>query len=98
MTINTLVVRAILAAMTAQGFDFVPLPDGLRVQILASMSDLPKCQLHQFAAFIEESQMLVIWDDEPMNLLGRAQELERRFIETIWRGQAPTTHDGQEQK
>ena len=98
MTVNTLVVRAILAGMRSQGFDFIPLPDGLRVQILSTMAELPRCQLHQFAAFIEESQILVIWDDEPMNLLGRAQELERRFIETIWKGQVQKSNDDQQHK
>jgi len=94
MTVNTLVVRAILAGMLSRGLDYVPLPDGLRVQIIPSMTDLPKCQLHQFAAFVEDIQILIIWDDEPMNLLGRARELERRFIETIWTGRTEFEEDG----
>jgi len=98
MTVNTLVVRAILAGMLSRGLDYVPLPDGLRVQIIPTVADLPRCQLHQFAAFVEELQILVIWDDEPLNLLGRAQELERRFIETIWTGRIQPAHDGQEHK
>lgn len=85
MTVNTPVVRALLdSILTKTELDYVPLPDGLRVQVLRTMADLPKGQLHHFAAFIEDARMLVVWDDEPEKLLGRVQNLEARFIEIIW--------------
>lgn len=85
MTINTHVVRTILNGISRRGdIDFVPLPDGLRVQILRTMSDLPKGQLHQFAAFIEDDKILVVWADEPERILGWAEELEKKLIELIW--------------
>ncbi|KAL2015088.1 hypothetical protein VTK56DRAFT_6327 [Thermocarpiscus australiensis] len=83
MTVNTPVVRALLDSLGAS-LDYVPLPDGLRVQVLRTMADLPRGQLHHFAAFVEDVRMLVVWDDEPEKLLDRAQDLEARFIEIIW--------------
>lgn len=85
MTVNTHVVRTILNGISKNGFDFVPLPDGLRVQIIRTMSDLPKCQLHQFAAFIEDAKILVVWADEPDRILDWAEDLEKKLIELIWR-------------
>ncbi|KAH7633790.1 glycosyl transferase family group 2-domain-containing protein [Sordaria sp. MPI-SDFR-AT-0083] len=86
MTINTHVVRTILNGISRRGGDinFVPLPDGLRVQILRTMSDLPKSQLHQFAAFIDDAKILVVWADEPEKILSWAEDLEKKLIELIW--------------
>lgn len=87
MTVNTPVVRALLDSIVSKTeLDYVPLPDGLRVQVLRTMADMPRGQLHHFAAFIEDVRMLVVWDDEPEKLLARVQTLEARFIEIIWGG------------
>ncbi|KAG7289642.1 hypothetical protein NEMBOFW57_006017 [Staphylotrichum longicolle] len=85
MTVNTPVVRALLDSIVSKtDLDHVPLPDGLRVQVLRTMADLPRGQLHHFAAFVEDVRLLVVWDDEPEKLLARVQNLEARFIEIIW--------------
>lgn len=89
MTVCTPVVRALLDALVARrGPDsqpgHVPLPGGLRVQVLPAMTDLPKSQLHHFAAFVVDAGLLVVWDDEPEKLLARAEDLEARFVEVIW--------------
>jgi hypothetical protein len=85
MTVNTPVVRALLDSIVHKtDLDYVPLPDGLRVQVLRTMADLPRGQLHHFAAFVEDVRMLIVWDDEPERLLSRVQSLEAKFIEIIW--------------
>ncbi|KAK4104657.1 hypothetical protein N658DRAFT_417959 [Parathielavia hyrcaniae] len=85
MTVNTPVVRALLDSILSKTeLDYVPLPDGLRVQVLRTMADLPRGQLHHFAAFVEDVRMLVVWDDEPEKLLARVLNLEARFVEIIW--------------
>ncbi|KAK3995126.1 glucans biosynthesis glucosyltransferase H [Cladorrhinum sp. PSN332] len=85
MTVNTPVVRALMdSLLNKTDLDYVPLPDGLRVQILRTMADLPRGQLHHFAAFIEDARMLIVWDDEPEKLLLRVEDLEQRFVEIIW--------------
>lgn len=100
MTVNTPVVRAILGSLRRKeaGIDYVPLAEGLRVQILQTMADLPRCQLHQFAAFIEDVSMLIVWDDEPEKLLARAQNLEMRFMEIIWGRGGEGEEEAQDEK
>ncbi|KAI0206843.1 glycosyl transferase family group 2-domain-containing protein [Astrocystis sublimbata] len=83
MTINTRVINVILAARR-RNFEYIPLPDGLRLQVLPSMRDLPKCQKHHFAAFIQDLQIMVVWDDEPKKVLARADALERQLMKMIW--------------
>lgn len=48
------------------------------------MSHLPRCQKHQFAAFIADRGLLVVWDDDPKKILGRAERLENTLIKMIW--------------
>ena len=86
MTVNTLVVRSILLSLPKESncAHSVPLANGLQVQILETMSDLPKAQLHQFSAFIMDTQLLVVWDDDPENLVQRAQSLEMLLVQALW--------------
>ncbi|KAJ4395159.1 hypothetical protein N0V85_006654 [Neurospora sp. IMI 360204] len=99
MTINTHVVRTILNGIGKRSdINFVPLPDGLRVQILRTMSDLPKGQLHQFAAFIEDAKILVVWADEPEKILAWAEDLEKKLIESIWGSNNDADDDDADEK
>lgn len=61
MTINSRVVKTYLA--WAPGAIDVPLKNGLRVQVLPGMEDLPRARKAQSAAFIASDGLLVIWDD-----------------------------------
>ncbi|KAI1751675.1 glycosyl transferase family group 2-domain-containing protein [Xylaria castorea] len=83
MTINTRVINVILASRRTN-YEYIPLPDGLRLQVLPSMSELPRCQKHHFAAFIQDLQIMVVWDDEPKKVLARAEALERQLMKMIW--------------
>ncbi|KAI1841178.1 hypothetical protein JX266_012645 [Neoarthrinium moseri] len=83
MTVNTRVINVILSSKRST-YDYIPLPDGLHLQVLPSMRDLPRCQKHHFAAFIQDAQILVVWDDEPKKLLLRAEALERQLMTMIW--------------
>ncbi|KAK6192882.1 hypothetical protein LQW54_013018 [Pestalotiopsis sp. IQ-011] len=83
MTVNTRVVNVILSSRRS-AFEYIPLPDGLRLQVLATMTDLPRCQKHHFAAFIQDAGILVVWEDEPQKLLPRAEAIERQLMRMIW--------------
>ncbi|KAI1186053.1 glycosyl transferase family group 2-domain-containing protein [Nemania serpens] len=83
MTVNTRVINIILASRRTT-YEHIPLPDGLRLQVLPSMRELPRCQKHHFAAFIQDLQILVVWDDEPKKVLARAEALERQLMRMIW--------------
>jgi len=105
MTVNTPVVQSLLGSICAKSnMEYVPLPNGLQVQILPTMADLPRGQRHHFAAFIEDRRLLVVWDDDPENILGRIKDLEARFIDIIWgsgayqEGDDDTTVDDEKKK
>ncbi|ORY65012.1 glycosyl transferase family group 2-domain-containing protein [Pseudomassariella vexata] len=83
MTVNTRVINVILNSRRTT-YEYIPLPDGLRLQVLPTMRELPHCQKHHFAAFIQDAQILVVWDDEPKKVLARADMLERQLMKMIW--------------
>lgn len=84
MTVSTPVTRTIIESMAYVEMDYVPMPSGLRIQVLKTMSDLQRCHLHQFAAFLEDLMILVVWDDDAEHLLQRAEDLEANFVEMTW--------------
>lgn len=84
MTVNSPVARTILESIEFAEMDYVPLVGGLRVQLVETMGDLRRCQLHHFAAFVHETMTLVVWDDNVENLLKRAEDLEGKFVRWIW--------------
>lgn len=84
MTVSTPVTRTILESTSYVELDHVPMPNDLRVQVLKTMSDLPHCQIHHFAAFLEDLRILVVWDDDPEHLIQRAENLEAKLVKMIW--------------
>ncbi|KAI1483090.1 glycosyl transferase family group 2-domain-containing protein [Daldinia eschscholtzii] len=83
MTINTRVITVILSSKRRK-HDYIPLSDGLRLQVLSSMNELPQCQRHHFAAFIQDLKIMVVWEDNPRKLIARAEALEIELLKTIW--------------
>jgi hypothetical protein len=81
MTVSTRVIK-ILLHHNAQ--PYVEVQQGLRVQVLHSMALLPRCQKHQFAAFIADRGILVVWDDQPDQIIGRVERLEAAILKTVW--------------
>ena len=81
MTVNT---RMISTILRSQNLSFIPLRDGLRLQVLPNISYLPTCQKHHFAAFIKDTSLLVAWDDSPKNLLARIRLIEEQLMTKIW--------------
>ena len=65
---------------------FVPLPNGLRLQVLPSIPYLANCQRHQNAAFIQDLGILVVWADNPRECRKRAEDIERQLIDVFSRG------------
>jgi len=81
MTVSTRVIKLFLHNNDKP---FVPLKGGLRLQVLPDITFLPRCQKHQFSAFIADRGILIVWDDEPKNLLNRAENIEKRLMHMIW--------------
>ncbi|KAK3073136.1 hypothetical protein LTS18_014499, partial [Coniosporium uncinatum] len=83
MTVNSRIIKTFLQ-WSPDAVD-VPLMNGLRVQILPTIEDLPKARKHQFAAFIAAEQLLVVWDDEALNIIPRAKAIENELMELVWK-------------
>ena len=82
MTVNSRVIKTFLA-WSPDAID-VPLMNGLRVQVLPSIEDLRRARKHQFAAFIASEALLVVWDDDPSNLITRAKSIESELMQFVW--------------
>ena len=57
MTVNSRVIKTFLQ-WSPEAVD-VPLMNGLRVQILPTIDDLPRARKHQFAAFVASALLFV---------------------------------------
>lgn len=93
MTVNTNVISLFV---NSQPGDSASLQGGLSVQILPSMSYLSGCLKHQFAAFIRDRAMLVVWDDDPEKVIEHTTRLETLLMVTIWNDGANYADDEKE--
>ena len=82
MTVNSRVIKTFLS-WSPDAID-VPLMNGLRVQILPTINDLPKARKNQFAAFIASEALLVVWDDDASHLVQRASTIESELMSLVW--------------
>lgn len=96
MTVNSRVIKVFLG-WSPDAVD-VPLMNGLRVQILPTIDDLPRARKHQFAAFIASEALLVVWDDDAMHLIQRAKAIESELMELVWKTGEPEDEEGGEKK
>lgn len=83
MTVNSRVIKTFLQ-WSPDAVD-VPLMNGLRIQILPTISDLPRARKYQFAAFIAKDAILVVWDDDPLNIVSRAKFIENELMALVWK-------------
>lgn len=81
LTVGTKVIKLFLLNCSSNS---IPLSTGLRIQVLPDMSYLPRCQKHQFAAFIADAGLLVVWDDDARQLLHRATKIEEELLDMVW--------------
>jgi hypothetical protein len=86
MTVNSRVVKTFLQ-WSPDAVD-VPLLNGLRIQILPTMADLPRARKYQFAAFIADTSLLVVWDDDALNIIARAEQIESELMQLVWQARA----------
>ncbi|MCJ1336705.1 hypothetical protein MMC09_001983 [Bachmanniomyces sp. S44760] len=97
MTVNSRIIRTFLG-WSPDAVD-VPLMNGLRVQILPSIEDLPRARKHQFAAIIAAEALLVVWDDDPENIVKRAKSIEDELMDLVWQtGEPEEMEDNNEKK
>ncbi|KLU83066.1 hypothetical protein MAPG_02133 [Magnaporthiopsis poae ATCC 64411] len=91
MTVNSRVIKTFLQ-WSPDAVD-VPLMNGLRVQILPTIDDLPRARKHQFAAFVASEGLLIVWDDDALHLVQRAKAIESELMELVWKAGAEDDED-----
>ncbi|KAF8250452.1 hypothetical protein K440DRAFT_597252 [Wilcoxina mikolae CBS 423.85] len=94
MTINSRVVKTFLQ-WSPDAVD-VPLLNGLRIQILPTLADLTRARKYQFAAFIADTSLLIVWDDDALNIIARAKQIESELMQLVWK--VPSSEEGEEGK
>jgi hypothetical protein len=85
MTVKTEVIQTFLR--TSQ-LHYVPYVDGLRLQVLPDISYLSKCKKHHFAAFIAQGGFLVVWHDDPEQVISRAEKIEQHLVSLLWKDES----------
>ncbi|KAK5991127.1 hypothetical protein PT974_09405 [Cladobotryum mycophilum] len=95
MTVNSRVIKTFLQ-WSPDAVD-VPLMNGLRVQILPTIDDLPRARKYQFAAFVASEGLLVVWDDDALHLVQRAKAIESELMELVWKT-GNSDGDGEDEK
>lgn len=91
VTVNSRVIKTFLA--WAPGAKDVPLMNGLRVQILSSMDELSQARIYQFAAFVTSESLLIVWDDDPSNVIERATKIEAELMQLVWQTEEMNSDD-----
>ena len=62
----------------------VALLDHSKVQIIATLDDLPRARKHQYAAFIRDECTLLIWADQANRVIDVARAMEKKMIDLVW--------------
>jgi cellulose synthase/poly-beta-1,6-N-acetylglucosamine synthase-like glycosyltransferase len=83
MTVNSRVIKTFL--QWSPDAVEVPLLNGLSIQIIPTIDDLPRARKHQFAAFVAQEAILIVWDDDALNIIKRAESIERELMELVWK-------------
>ncbi|KAI0267567.1 glycosyl transferase family group 2-domain-containing protein [Russula aff. rugulosa BPL654] len=58
--------------------------DDTRIQILDSMSDLPRADKEQCGAFIRDERVLVVWSDNLDGIIPLCRDFEDNLIKLVW--------------
>ncbi|KIW10772.1 hypothetical protein PV08_10071 [Exophiala spinifera] len=82
MTVRTDVVQSFLQISQ---LPYIPYLDGLRIQVLPNMNLLSNCKKHHFAAFIRDPALLVVWHDDPEQIISRAEQIEQHLVSLLWK-------------
>jgi hypothetical protein len=95
LTVNSRVIQTFIE--WSPGATDVPLGNGLRIQVLPSVDDLPKARKNQCAAFLASESLLIVWDDDPTKVVERATAIEDELMQLVWKaGEAADSEEGSE--
>lgn len=95
MTVNSRVIKSYLE--WSPNTTEVPLGDGQRIQMVPTILDLAHARKAQCAAFVSEDGLLVVWDDNALNLVERAANIEQELMKLVWTNTALDDEEGPKQ-
>lgn len=81
MTVRTPVITTFLKEYQSP---FVPFSNYQRLQVFDNISALPFSKRHHYAIFVRSPPMLVVWDEEPVQIIDRAERIERHLVNMLW--------------
>lgn len=84
MTVKSRVICTIIERLSSNETG-IPIRDNQRIQIVDNFLELSRARKHQFAAFVRAERLLVVWDDDPSNLVQRIESIEADLLRVIWR-------------
>jgi hypothetical protein len=84
MTVKTRVVYTIVQRLNL-GETGIPIRDNQRIQVVDDFIGLRRARKHQYAAFVREEGLLVVWDDDPSHLVSRIESIEADLLKVVWR-------------
>jgi cellulose synthase/poly-beta-1,6-N-acetylglucosamine synthase-like glycosyltransferase len=64
--------------------DAIYVDDDTRIQILETMSELPRADKEQCGAFIRDERVLVVWSDNLTSIIPQCREFEDHLIKLVW--------------
>jgi hypothetical protein len=86
ITVSTDVIQTYLSSIDTL---YVPLADGRRIQVLQDIHALARSKKHHFAAFIRNPDpKMIVWHDDPEQVVARAEQIESLLVANLWRGVA----------
>ncbi|KAG0701466.1 glycosyl transferase family group 2-domain-containing protein [Suillus ampliporus] len=62
-----------------------------KLQVLDSMSCLPRAEKEQCGAFIRDERVIVVWSDNFDSIIPLCQDLEEKLIKLVWRSRHVTS-------
>ncbi|KAK9486205.1 glycosyl transferase family group 2-domain-containing protein [Lipomyces starkeyi] len=77
------VINVLLSYLPAEAVS-IPLSENTRIQVLETLSDLPRARKYQYSAFVRSEGCLIVWADDVRQLLSLATLLENRMMELVW--------------
>lgn len=81
MTVKTSAIKTFLREYQQP---FVPFSHGQQLHIIDNISALSFCKRHHYAAFVRNQGMLVVWDENPTEVISRAERIERHLVNMLW--------------
>lgn len=81
MTVKT---SAIQMFLKEYKLSYVPFSNGQQLHIIDNIGTLSFCKRHHYAAFVRSQGSLVVWDEDPTEVIARAERIEKYLVNMLW--------------